>query len=171
MADVEAERQRNIAERDRLLKELKLGQNGGFGTPKPGRDQKPKKKPTPKRVKVEEPAEPRRKSSRLLGITADSEVAKRKADDDDLAAKQAQEAKRMRRTDDYSQNDMFVAGQKLTGDNLIGVDVITKGVAEPYMRTFGDDDIQQTTDKDLKALREEMNGLSLWEQWEPQSKF
>lgn len=168
MADVEAERQRNIAERDRLLKELKLSQNGGFGAANPMRTTKTPKKPIPKRVKVEESVGPRRQSSRLLGITADSEVAKRKADDDDLAAKQAQEAKRVRRTDSFTQNDMFVAGQKLTGDSLIGVDVITKGVAEPYMRTFGDAEINKTTDKDLKALREEMNGLSLWEEWDPQ---
>jgi hypothetical protein len=37
------------------------------------------------------------------------------------------------------------------------------------VRTFGDEDIKKTTDKDLKALREEMNGLSLWSQWDPQS--
>ncbi|KAJ5238387.1 DNA damage-binding protein cmr1, partial [Penicillium chermesinum] len=168
MSDIEAERQRNIAERDRLLKQLQLTGGGGLGTPKSGRDQKPKKKPTPKRVIKEESVAPRRQSSRLLGLTADSEVAKRKAENDELAAKQAREAKRVRRTGSFTQDDMFVAGQKLSGDSLVGVDIITKGVAEPYMRTFGEDDIKKTTDKDLKALREEMNGLSLWEEWDPQ---
>ncbi|TPR02591.1 hypothetical protein CAN33_0045070 [Aspergillus niger] len=63
--------------------------------------------------------------------------------------------------------DIMVNGQKLPADGLIGVDVVTKGVAIPYQRTFGDDEIQKTTDKDLKALRKEMNGLTLWEAWEP----
>ncbi|KAL4892635.1 WD40-repeat-containing domain protein [Aspergillus ambiguus] len=73
----------------------------------------------------------------------------------------------MRKSDSFSFSEMLVSGQKLSGDGLLGVDVVTKGVAMPYQRTFGDDDIKQTTDKDLKALREEMSGLSLWGAWEP----
>lgn len=62
---------------------------------------------------------------------------------------------------------MLVSGQKLTGDALIGIDVITKGVAKPYERTFGDEDVKNTKDQDLKALREEMSSLELWDQWTP----
>jgi hypothetical protein len=175
LSDFEKQRLANIAERDALLKKLTLeSQSSGlFSTPKSSNSNaaKSKKRPPPKVKKEEEDLTPRRTSSRLKGIAAESEVAKRKADDEYDAMREADRLKRMRRTDSYSQADMFVAGQKLSGDALIGVDVITKGVAKPYERTFGDDDIDKTTDKDLKALREEMNGLSLWESWDPQSKY
>lgn len=171
LSDFEKQRLANIAERDALLKKLTLeSQSSGlFASPKtPGTNAaKPKKRPTPK-VKVEEDTTPRRTSSRLKGIAAESEVAKRKADDEYEAMREADRIKRMRRTASFSQADMFVSGQKLSADSLIGVDVITKGVAMPYERTFGDDEIEKTTDKDLKALREEMNGLQLWESWDPQ---
>lgn len=172
LSDFEKQRLANIAERDALLKNLKLESKSFAATPKtPGSNgPKPKKKAPPKRVKQEDESPgPRRQSSRIRGIAAESEVAKRKAEDDYVAAKEAERAKKMRRTDSFTQNDMFIAGQKLTGDSLIGVDVVTKGVAEPYVRTFGDDDIKETTDKDLKALREEMNSMSIWETWDPQS--
>ncbi|KAJ5454595.1 DNA damage-binding protein cmr1 [Penicillium daleae] len=153
LSEFEKQRLANIAERDALLK---------------NNAPKPKKRAPPKRIKEEESPLPRRQSSRLRGLTADSEVVKRKAEEQYEAAKEAERAKKVRRTDSYSANDMFIAGQKLDGDSLIGVDVVNKGVAEPYVRTFGDEDIKKTTDKDLKALREEMNGLSLWGQWDPQ---
>lgn len=173
LSEFEKQRLANIAERDALLKKLSLeAQSAGlFTTPKtPGSNApKPKKKAPPKRIKEEESPLPRRQSSRLRGLTADSEVVKRKAEEQYEAAREAERAKKARRTDSYSANDMFIAGQKLNGDSLIGVDVVNKGVAEPYVRTFGDEEIKKTTDKDLKALREEMNGLSLWSQWDPQS--
>lgn len=175
LSEFEKQRLANIAERDALLKQLNLKaqSNGIFGAPKTPRNGASKpKKPTPKRIKEEDsPVLPRRQSSRLKGITAESEVHKRKAEDDYEAAKEVERAKKMRRTDEFTQSDMFIAGQKLSGDSLVGVDVITKGVAEPYVRTFDDDDIKKTTDKDLKILREEMSGLQLWEAWDPQSKI
>ncbi|KAJ5138524.1 uncharacterized protein N7515_003372 [Penicillium bovifimosum] len=175
ISDFEKQRLANIAERDALLKKLTLeSQSSGLfaspKTPSNGTKPKPKKRATPK-VKVEEEViAPRRTSSRLKGIAAESEVAKRKAEDEYDAMREADRLKRMRRTDSFTQADMFVSGQKLTADSLISVDVITKGVAKPYERTFGADDIDKTTDKDLKALREEMNSLQLWESWDPQSK-
>ncbi|CAG8082485.1 unnamed protein product [Penicillium nalgiovense] len=172
LSEFEQQRLANIAERDALLKKLTLeSQSSGlFASPKtPGTNgAKPKKRPTPKVKTEEDTVTPRRTSSRLKGIAAESEVAKRKADDEYEAMREADRLKRMRRTDSFSQADMFVSGQKLSADSLIGVDVITKGVAKPYERTFGDDEIEKTTDKDLKALREEMNGLQLWESWDPQ---
>ncbi|KAJ5779582.1 hypothetical protein N7457_007302 [Penicillium paradoxum] len=171
LSEFEQQRLANIAERDALFKKLTLeSQSSGlFTSPKvsPGNGAKPKKRTTPK-VKKEADVTPRRTSSRLKGIAAESEVAKRKADDEYEAMREAERTKRMRRTDEFTQADMFISGQKLSPDSLIGVDVITKGVAKPYERTFGADDIDKTTDKDLKALREEMNGLTLWEQWDPQ---
>lgn len=173
ISEFEKQRLANIAERDALLKKLtQEAQSSGLFTqslPKGvlGTTPKPKKKPPVKKVKEEEAPAPRRTSSRLRGITADSEVAKRKADEDYENALQDQRAKRIRRPDSFNFDDMVVWGQKLTGDSLIGTDVVTKGVAKPYGRTFSDEDIKETTDKDLKTLREEMSGLKLWETWEP----
>ncbi|CAG8299565.1 unnamed protein product [Penicillium salamii] len=171
LSDFEQQRLANIAERDALLKQLKIESSAGILTPKATTSSasKSKKRATPKTVTPKQEVNtPRRTSSRLKGIAAESEVAKRKADDEFDAMREADRLKRMRRNDSYTQADMFVAGQKLSNDSLIGVDVITKGVAQPYQRTFGDDDIDQTSDKDLKAIREEMSGLSLWEAWDPQ---
>jgi hypothetical protein len=176
LSDFEQLRLANIAERDALLKKLTLeSQSSGlFASPKTpsGNAAKPKskKRAAPKVKAEEEIITPRRTSSRLKGIAAESEVAKRKADDEYEAMREADRLKRMRRTDAFTQADMFVSGQKLTADSLISVDVITKGVAKPYERTFGADEIDKTTDKDLKALRKEMNGLQLWESWDPQSR-
>ncbi|KAE8136746.1 WD40-repeat-containing domain protein [Aspergillus pseudotamarii] len=172
ISDFEKQRLANIAERDALLKQLSLNAQSLFTPTLPngatGSQAKTKKKPAPKKVKKEEesPA-PRRMSSRLRGIAADSEVAKRKAEEQHQAYQEAERAKRVRKSDSFSLNDIFVSGQKLSGDGLLGVDVVTKGVAVPYQRTFGDDEIKKTTDKELKALRKEMSELQLWEPWEP----
>ncbi|OJJ40356.1 hypothetical protein ASPWEDRAFT_33726 [Aspergillus wentii DTO 134E9] len=174
LSDFEKQRLANIAERDALLKKLtQEAQSSGLFPPKlakasSGDTGKAKKKPPPKKIKKEEEAPlPRRTSSRLRGIAAESEVAKRKADDEYEVAMEAARAKRVRKSDAFTFNEMIVSGQKLSGDALIGVDVVTKGVAKPYERTFGDAEIKKTSDKDLKALREEMSGLQLWEPWEP----
>lgn len=179
LSDFEKQRLANIAERDQLLKKLKQeAQSSGLALPpppprptakKPPIDSsKPKKKPAPKKPAVkDESLAPRRVSSRLRGLAADSEVAKRKADEQQDAMMEAERAKKVRKSDAFSFNEMVVSGQKLSGEGLIGVDVVTKGVAKPYERTFGDEDIQMTTDKDLKVAREEMSGLQLWEAWEP----
>ncbi|ODM22851.1 WD repeat-containing protein [Aspergillus cristatus] len=179
LSEFEKQRLANIAERDQLLKKLKQeAQSSGLALPPPPRptakkpptdSSRPKKKPAPRKPVVQDDPAPRRVSSRLRGIAADSEVAKRKADEQQEAMMEAERAKKVRKSDAFSFNEMVVSGQKLSlgGEGLIGVDVVTKGVAKPYERTFGDEDIKMTTDKDLKALREEMSGLQLWEAWEP----
>ncbi|RAK89551.1 WD domain protein [Aspergillus costaricaensis CBS 115574] len=173
ISEFEKQRLANIAERDALLKKLTVeAQSSGLFPPKmpkpAAKDQSRTKKKTPvKKIKEETPPQPRRMSSRLRGIAAESEVAKRKAEEEYEARQEAERAKRVRKSDNFSFSDIMVNGQKLPADGLIGVDVVTKGVAIPYQRTFGDDEIQKTTDKDLKALRKEMNGLTLWDAWEP----
>jgi hypothetical protein len=174
ISEFEKQRLANIAERDALLKQLSLNaQSSGLFPPKApnrssGDQAKAKKKAAPKKIKKEEEAPaPRRMSSRLRGIAAESEVAKRKAEEEYVAFQQVERAKRVRKSDSFALNDILVSGQKLSGDGLLGVDVVTKGVAVPYERTFGDEDIKKTTDKELKALRKEMSELQLWEAWEP----
>jgi len=171
--DFEKQRLANIAERDALLKKLtqEAHQAGLYSKPSKsatsGTNGGTKKKSVPaKRVKREEELVPRRTSSRLQGIQADSEVAKRKAGDEYEAAKELARAKRLRVSDDLAFTDIAVNG-KLGGGSLLGTDVILKGVARPYERTFGEEEIKDTQNRDLKGLRKRMNGLELWDAWEP----
>lgn len=183
ISDFEKQRLANIAERDNLLKKLtQNAQSSGLGLPPPPRPQakrplngspsssnKAKKKPAPKIKSEKDEAQlPRRTSSRLRGIAAESEVAKRKADDENEAFLEAERAKRIRKPDAFSFGDMIVSGGKIGDGSLVDGLGLGKGSLEKsYERTFGEEDIKKTTDKDLKALREEMSGMQLWEAWEP----
>jgi hypothetical protein len=169
LSEFEKQRLANIAERDALLKKLTLEarSSGLFTKPSPksnganGTSQsRPKKRPQPKIKKEDEAPVPRRMSSRIRGLTADSEVVKRKAEEQFVAEQEAARAKRVRKSDTFTMDSMLVSGQKLTGDDLLGIDVLNK-------RTFGEEDVKKTTDKDLKMLREKLSGLELWEAWEP----
>jgi WD repeat-containing protein 76 len=173
ISDFEKQRLANIAERDALLKKLTSeAQQAGLYQKLPskaavnGSGAPHKKKTLVKRVKKEEDSGPRRTSSRLAGIQADSEVAKRRADQEYEAAKEQARAKRQRVSGDLILGDIMVNG-KLDGTSLLGTDAILKGVARPYERTFGEDEIGETTDKELKSLREQMSGLALWDAWDP----
>ncbi|ETI22709.1 hypothetical protein G647_06785 [Cladophialophora carrionii CBS 160.54] len=170
-SDFEKQRLANIAERDALLKKLtQEAQSAGLYTKPPVLQNGQKrtataksKGPPAKRVK-KEAAEivPRRTSSRLAGLQADSEVAKQKAEVEYEKAKEVERARRQRVTGDLS-----FSGTDTDGTSLIGTDVLLKGVATPYARTFDEEQIRETSDKDLKALRERMSGLQLWDAWEP----
>lgn len=167
-SDFEKQRLANIAERDALLKKLTqeaaasgLYSKATNGGPQSGtkRAAKPKQPPA-KRVKKEVDVTPRRTSSRLLGIQADSEVAKEKAEKEYVEARQAERERRQRVTGDLKFGDSGTSG-------LFGTDVILKGVAKPYERTFDQTDVKETTDKDLKKLRERMSSLEIWDAWDP----
>ncbi|KIW85291.1 hypothetical protein Z517_00681 [Fonsecaea pedrosoi CBS 271.37] len=167
-SDFEKQRLANIAERDALLKKLtQEAQQAGLYSQAPStgtqhgqkRASKPKGPPA-KRVKKEAvDVAPRRTSSRLAGIQADSDVARQKAEVEYEQQKEVERQKRQRVTGDLN----FAAD----GTSLIGTDVILKGVAKPYERTFDEQDIRETSDKELKALRERMSSLGLWDKWEP----
>ncbi|OJD19731.1 hypothetical protein AJ78_00354 [Emergomyces pasteurianus Ep9510] len=171
LSDFEKQRAANIAERDALLKKLtQEAQSSGLFTKGPSTkslrqpSQSTKKKPT-KRIKKENDVPvPRRTSSRLAGLTADSEIAKRKADEQYEAQKAAAQVKRMRVSGDLNMGDIIVGGQKWDGSSFLGMDDATP---PRFARTFGVEDIKKTTDKELKSLREKMSGLNLWEPWEP----
>jgi WD repeat-containing protein 76 len=177
VSDYEKQRLANIAERDALLKKLtqEAQQAGLYTKPPPkgtanGTDQSNKRKRSAKPVKKEIDDTPRRTSSRLAGLTADSEVAQRKADREYEAVRDAERAKRQRIAGDHELGDILVNGtgwNVIDGKPLLGVDVLNRSVAKPYERTFGDVEIKETTDKELKAIRQKMNALALWEAWEP----
>jgi len=165
LSEYEQKRQENIAKTQALLRTLELeAASAGLGPSKSSVSGKTKaKKLPPKRVKQEE-AVPRRTSSRLRGIVADSEVAKRKAEEEHEAFKDAERAKRQRVSDDLNLNDIVVAGQAW---NQSGNFLTNVAPTKPYERTFTVEDVKETSDKGLKALREKMSGLQLWEDYEP----
>jgi WD40 repeat protein len=169
LSEYEQTRLRNIAERDALLKNLNLEAAGkGLAI-----SVKPKSTSTAARAKRKsvgatkvknEEIVPRRTSSRIAGIEADSEVAKRKAETEYEQAQEAQRAKRQRISGDLNLSDIVVVGKEWNKDLFGGV--INRG-AKPYERTFGDAEVRETTDKELKALRERMSALELYEGFEP----
>lgn len=168
VSDYEKKRQENIAKTQALLRNLEmeaaqagLGPTGKARTPT---SSKPRvKKPAPKKIK-EEDIGPRRTSSRLKGIEADSDRAKRKAEDEYVAIKEADRAKRQRISGAFNFSDIVVVGK---GWDQSGNFMTNVGPANPYERTFDADDIKETTDKELRALRERMSSLQLWEDFEP----
>jgi WD repeat-containing protein 76 len=163
MSAFERKRLENIAANQAILKDLSTSAEKIM--PKPV--SKPKstttrKKATP--VKREEPR-PTRTSSRIAGLEADSETAKRKAEVDYEFAKEQAKAKKLRVSGDLNFNDIVVDGKKWNKDDNF-LSGIMRG-AQPNVRTFTEDDIQETTDEGLKALREKMSGLQLYEGYEP----
>jgi hypothetical protein len=168
VSDYERKRQENIAKTQALLRNLEIeAAQAGLGpTGKARTSTAPKsraKKPAPKKIK-EEDIGPRRTSSRLKGIEADSDKAKRKAEDEYVAIKDADRAKRQRISGAFNFSDIVVVGK---GWDQGGNFMTNVGPANPYERTFDADDVKETTDKELRALRERMSGLQLWEDFEP----
>ncbi|CAG8950925.1 hypothetical protein HYFRA_00003142 [Hymenoscyphus fraxineus] len=167
MSAFERKRLENIAANEAMLKELSSHAEKMAPKPKPKPVSKPRSttrsKSTP--VKKETPRATRT-SSRIAGIEADSETAKRKAEVDYEFAKEQAKAKKMRVSGDLKFNDMVVDGKSFSKDEgfLTG---IMRG-AQPYVRTFDESDIRETTDEGLKALREKMSGLELYDGFEPQ---
>ncbi|KAH8592263.1 WD40-repeat-containing domain protein [Bisporella sp. PMI_857] len=163
MSAFERKRLENIAANQAMLKDLST--TAQKIAPKPT----PKPKPTAARKRTaavkKEYTEPRRTSLRRAGIEADSETAKRKAEVEEAYAKEVSAAKRQRVSGDINIKDAVAEGKKWNKDDgfLSG---IMRG-AQPNLRTFGEDDIKETTDEGLKALRERMSALDLYEGFEP----
>lgn len=168
LSEYERKRQENIAKTQALLRNLEMeaAQAGLAPTAKGAASAKPKPKSRKPAVKkeIKEEIVPRRTSSRLKGIEADSEKAKRKAEEEHELRREADKAKRMRVSDAFNFSDIVVAGK---GWDQSGNFLSAVGPAEPYARTFTADDVTETTDKELRALREKMTGLELWEAYEP----
>ncbi|KAF2416527.1 WD40 repeat-like protein [Tothia fuscella] len=163
LSDYERKRQETIAKNQALLRNLALDAAEAGIAPsrkKSHAASKPTKKKTIVKIKGEDG--PRRTSSRLKGIVADSEVAKRKADDESLALQQAERAKRQRISGDLNLSDILVSGKSWDQSG----NFLTVGPARPYERTFTATDVK-TGDKELRALREKMSNLQLWEGVEP----
>ena len=173
LSEYEQQRQANIAERDALLKKLALDAASAGFAPKAAASvtatsKSHKKKGPVKRVKQE--ILPRRTSSRIAGLEADSEKAKRKAEEEYEAVQEAARIKRQRISGDLNLKDIVVAGKEWDKSENFFVDVVRRG-AQPYERTFGETEVKETSDKELRALREKMSGLELYDGFEPNSKL
>lgn len=169
MSAFERKRLENIAANQAMLKDLSKTAEKIMPKPKPIAKPKstaPRKKTAP----VErQSTRPTRTSLRLSGVEADSETAKRKAEVEETFARETAKAKRLRVSGDLNFSDVVVEGKKWNKDDgfLAG---IMRG-AIPNYRTFTEEDIKETTDEGLKALREKMSALELYEGWEPNREF
>ena len=169
LSEYEEQRKANIAERDALLRKLALNAAEAGIAPKPAKSssnghRSQKKKAQPKKVK--ERIVPRRTSSRIAGLEADSEKAKRKAEEEYEVAQEAARLKRQRVSGDLKLDDIVVAGQEWSKSERFFGDVVRRG-AKPYERTFGDTEVKETSDKELRALRERISSLELYDGFEP----
>ncbi|KAF2152752.1 WD repeat-containing protein [Myriangium duriaei CBS 260.36] len=165
--DYERQRQENIAKNKALFQQLQLdAASTGIGpkkaSSKPASSAGQKRKRPEKRIKEE--IAPRRTSSRLRGIVADSEVAQQKAEEERVAFVEAEKAKRQRVSGDLNLGDVIVNGGQW---NQSGNFLSRFGPANPGERTFSKQDVKNTSDKELRALRERISGLSLWKDIEP----
>lgn len=159
-SEYERLRQENILKNQALLRELQLDP-ASLGSARKSSSAKPAHGSTRKRAPKKEPETPlpRRTSSRLAGLPADSERAKRKADDDDAALQAAENANRAKRA--------RVPGD-LSFELKRGLLDATKGVR--FDKSFTNEDVQETSDKSLKSLREKMMGLKLYQRFEVNGK-
>ncbi|CCG80900.1 WD repeat-containing protein NFIA_058290 [Taphrina deformans PYCC 5710] len=158
MNDYEQERLINIAKNEALLKEIGLT---GIKPIKP-RPVTPAKKVTPKKRK-EISTEPvaRRTSSRLSGIPADSEVARKKAEDQYEAIRVQEAQKRQRVPGPIDLSDVIEDG---------GVWKDAKDILEQAIKSDVDDltlENGSRAGKELKQLRSKLGGLNLLSRWEP----
>ncbi|KAI9751104.1 MAG: hypothetical protein M4579_006195 [Chaenotheca gracillima] len=168
--EYETERADKIAKNQALLKELQLSQAAagvGAKSKRPNNASKPgasKKRKRPVKQEVQDSG-PRRTSSRLAGLQADSEVAQRKADKEYEAMREQERAKRQRVSGDLDLKDVVVVGKEWDRSENFLVDAAARG--GKYERTFTERDVKETGDTNLKALREKMSGLELYEGFEP----
>lgn len=169
MSAFERKRLENIAANQAMLKDLSTTAQKIIPKPAPkpaGAPRGPRKKATP--VKKES-TRPSRTSSRLAGIEADSETAKRKAEVEAEFAAEQSKAKKLRVQGDLTLSEVVAEGKKWDKGNEF-LSGIMRG-ATPYQRTFTEDDIKETTDKGLKTLREKMSALEIYSGYEPNRQY
>ncbi|KAK2059491.1 WD domain-containing protein [Colletotrichum caudatum] len=157
-------RRENIARNQSILKDLAHASNKMMPA-KP----KPAPKPRSAPVKREAPATPTgpvRRSARVAGLDADNETLKRKyeVEIEDQAAKEKAKKKRVGGT--LSLGDIAVEGKKFN-KGIDGLGSLLPRGAQPGVPTFTDEDIENTSDKDLKDLRRKMGKLDLYDKWIP----
>ncbi|KAF2772466.1 WD repeat-containing protein [Teratosphaeria nubilosa] len=169
VSDYERARQEKIAKNQALLQQLQLdAQHTGIGPnakPKPSSSTAAKRKRATSDKIKKEANEPRRTSARLQGIVADSEVARQKQEKEAEAVAEQQRIKRQRVSEDINLSDAVVNHNQNDSNGRNWLTAL--GPANPGERTFTAQHIKDTTDKELRQVRERMSGLQLWEGAEP----
>lgn len=128
--------------------------------------------PSTRAAEKKPPPVPTRASARLAGIKAEqpgeegAAAGRLRGEIADLHATSGDNsAHRKRKVGDLALADIA------TGQANGGMDVL-KGLGDTKgVKTFTEEDIRQTTDKELKALREQFARLQLYKKWEPNSKY
>lgn len=167
MSAFEQRRLQNIAANNEILRDLSntASKIAKPAAPKPLPRSRPKRQPVEKREQPKrERAVATRASSRLKG-----ETPKREADDAVPASlfPPDRPAKKARVNEDLKLGDILVEGRKFTNgvDAVTGLISLPRLGAEPGVRTFDEEDIKETTDEDLRNLREKMNSLEMYDKW------
>jgi hypothetical protein len=175
LSEYEKQRLANIEANKALLRKLQLDGGIVIGPAKSASTKSAKSSSASSRshkrkalAKIVEDNAPRRTSSRLRGIEADSEVAKRKAEDEHDALQEAERAKRRRVSGDLNISDLVVSGKGWSADDNAFRDMSSWWT---YKKSFTEKDIKATTDTDLKQMRQKMNSLKLYEGYEPNRKL
>lgn len=158
----ERRRLENIAANNAILRDISTTAAKAIPLPKP---EPVKKRPAAPRAK-REPAKrvavrATRQSSRLAGLDADDETLKRKAEVEAEADSDKARQKKTRVAGELKLGDIKVEGRKWDGE----LGAIFRVGAQPGVRTFTEEDVKETTDKELKGLRIRMGGLKLYEKW------
>lgn len=152
MNDYERLRLENIAKNQALLKELQLEPNAAKNAPQ---KLKPRPRPRPRprlQVKQEIRIQPRRTSSRLAGMEADSEVARKKGEEEAAQRVEVERAKRARVAGDLNLSDIVVGDVTWKSEDMLA----------DMPRGDGVGVLSENAD-----LRDEMSALKLHEAFEP----
>ncbi|SNX84074.1 probable WD repeat-containing protein UM00675 [Melanopsichium pennsylvanicum] len=158
--DYEIERQRNIKENERLMKELGvLGGSSAIGGPSPKRSTptKAKKTATPKKKPHATATRimPTRSSARLAGHEADSEQLKRKYQEEAQEARKAAEAAKRARHGQFDLSGM--TGGELEQEVILTLEKTLNGLATHASSAGELMDIQDETKRRSGAIKEQGN--------------
>ncbi|ORY79398.1 WD40-repeat-containing domain protein [Protomyces lactucae-debilis] len=160
MNDYEAERLANIAKNEALLKEIGLTGIKAPSVASSNGSLKRKKAPARPRKKEEDVSlAPRRTSSRLSGIPAESEVARNAYEKAEEDRREAERLKRVRVAGPIALEHVIENGGTWQAAKSILAQAAIDSKREA--RDF------ETSDANLNALRKELNGLSLLTRWDP----
>lgn len=181
--EYEKERLENIKRNQELLKDLDLasstgprrstGNNGKSNS----RSTKPKNKPTPKKREQPERLQPRRVSSRLAGIEADSETYKRKAEEEAEQARKQYEAEKRARHEAHDLGFLLGVDEKAEQNErkaMADLELALRGISSvrPSLGTEMMEDLKELKrrktngdhaekHKELKDVMEKMELLSV----------
>jgi WD repeat-containing protein 76 len=156
----ERKRNENAANNAAALKAAGTASVKIFGNVQPNVQKKApvsRKRARTEPVKREAPPATRR-SARVAGFEADEETVKPRGG---LVAETKAEDKKIRLSGDLDLTSIKVEEKRWTSGGLAAM---VRG-AQPGLRTFTEEDVEETSDEDLKKLRKLMSGLELYDKF------